>query len=177
MKHQTINNPTEMTQITFKLSQEDYNTIKNEAEILDISISEYIRDKTLMTNNDIFILKKAKEQLKIENRLLKIENRNYRDSEIDPNGLTIPVTPRLKRFLDKALSDNKTYTLGARVSLFLFAVMRIKTIFQSISYQNGITPEDLERAIEEVDDFIKENLDSYKKDEIEDDEDIEDDFD
>jgi len=175
---QTSNNnkQTSMTQITFKLTQEDYDTIKNEAEILDISISEYIRDKTLFSNNDIFLLKNDKAQLQKENRLLKMENRNYRDTEKDPNGLTIPLTPRLKRFLEKVLSDNNKYKLGARVSIFLFAVMRVNTVFKSITYQNNITEEELERVNNEISDFLNENFLSYAEHQIEVDEDGENDF-
>lgn len=106
METEIKNNTSEIAQITFKLSQEERQTIEEAARNLDLTISEYCRLKSLMDENAVVIQRQKITELEKEIKLLKVRLDFYKNSVRTPeHHIVLDVTKEERETLEKMFGD------------------------------------------------------------------------
>lgn len=97
MEPEIKNNTSETTQITFKLTQDERQTIEESAGDLDLNISEYCRLKSLMDENTVLTQKRKISDLEKEVKLMKVKLDFYKNSERTPDEYIVLEVNQLQR--------------------------------------------------------------------------------
>jgi hypothetical protein len=107
METETKNNTSETTQITFKLSQDERQTIEQSAGDLDLNISEYCRLKSLMDENTVVMQRKKLNDMEKLIKILKVNLDFYKSSTRAPEDIVIAVTEEQRSTLEYMFDDFK----------------------------------------------------------------------
>ncbi|MBL0047505.1 MAG: hypothetical protein IPP32_05330 [Bacteroidetes bacterium] len=109
MEAEIKNNTSETTQITFKLTQDERQTIEESAGDLDLNISEYCRLKSLMDENTVLTQKRKISDLEKEVKLMKVKLDFYKNSERTPeHHIVLDVTKEERETFEKMFGDFMT---------------------------------------------------------------------
>ncbi|MCG3167252.1 MAG: hypothetical protein POELPBGB_03039 [Bacteroidia bacterium] len=82
---------TENAQITFKLNEDEKRKIEETSAYLGITVSEYLRIKSLADEKTVFDQLTKSAELEKENKTLKVKLEYYRNTERTPNSLVLPL--------------------------------------------------------------------------------------
>jgi len=106
MEAETKNNTSEITQITFKLTQDERQIIEESSNALDLNISEFCRIKCLMSENTV--LEQRLKILEYEKQIktLRVNLDFFKNSERTPNHhIVLEVTEEEREVINKMFGD------------------------------------------------------------------------
>lgn len=152
METENKKNTVELTQITFKCTEDDYQRIEKSAGELGVNRSEYCRIKCLITEDEAFKLKtKALEQEKTI-KTLRVKLSFYNETARDPNNIVLQLTSKQNELFQKLFCDwaDSDEPLGWNLVCFILEVLKgenwfnEKNIFDS-DIQDAFCPEEEEQ--------------------------------
>jgi hypothetical protein len=146
METETKNNTSETTQITFKLSQDERQTIEESAGDLELSLSEYCRLKCLMDENTVLEQRKILAEYEKVIKGLKVNLGFYKNSERTPDHYVILEVDEeqrdaLERMYGHFMSINQDLSTNLIDALIQFYAKLIKE--QYLGFESKITIEEV----------------------------------
>lgn len=118
METENKNNVSETTQITFKLSQDERQTIEESSKSLELNISEYCRLKCLMNENTVLEQRVKLNEYEKQIKSLKVNLDFYKNSVRTPDHhIVLNVTEEERETIEKMFGDfmNEEIDLGFNI--------------------------------------------------------------
>lgn len=131
MEPENKKNAGELTQITFKLTSDDRQTIQETADSLELNVSEYCRLKCLADENAVIEQQNQIMRLEKEVKHLKVKLAYYKDSERTPNDILIKLTSDQRNILEKLYADY-CYPREVSIGENIIQALVCYTIFEPI---------------------------------------------
>lgn len=148
METENKKNAGELTQITFKLTADDRQTIQETADSLELNVSEYCRIKCLVDENVVIVQQNQIMQLEKEVKQLKVKLAYYKNSERNPNHIVLELSKVQKNIIDDLFNDftNKNERLSSNIIDALIHITTEDIHRKNLFYSKKITVEEIEKA-------------------------------
>lgn len=109
MKEQQENNPSNVGQITFKLSSEERQTIDEMVALSGLNLSEYCRIKCLMDEDTLISQRKRIAELEKEVKISKVKLSCFKNSEVGAYDILLKLTEEQRNLLERLYGEASNY--------------------------------------------------------------------